>query len=188
MSIERIRTLIDKEWAEVFKNRSVLYTLFFMPLMLTILPIGVLFMLRAASGGGGDSTDMPASFAATCQGLAALDCMQIYVTNQFLLLFMLMPTTIPVAIAAYSIVGEKTTHSLEPLLATPISTAELLLAKGLAAVVPAISSYAGVPSSKRSGTLLADGSSLSGASVSSSAGDAASTPQCGPQNLYGEHA
>ena len=28
---------------------------------------------------------------------------------------------------AYSIVGEKTTRSLEPLLATPISTAELLL-------------------------------------------------------------
>jgi ABC-2 type transport system permease protein len=41
-------------------------------------------------------------------------------------------------IAAYSIVGEKTTHSLEPLLATPISTFELLAGKSMAAAIPAI--------------------------------------------------
>jgi ABC-2 type transport system permease protein len=35
-------------------------------------------------------------------------------------------------------VGEKATHSLEPLLATPITTAELLTAKNLAAVIPAV--------------------------------------------------
>jgi ABC-2 type transport system permease protein len=50
----------------------------------------------------------------------------------------MMPLIIPISIAAYSIVGEKTTHSLEPLLATPISTAELLLAKCLAAAIPAV--------------------------------------------------
>ena len=44
---------------------------------------------------------------------------------------------IPVTIAAYSIVGEKTTRSLEPLLATPITTKELLTGKALAAVIPA---------------------------------------------------
>ena len=138
MNIDRIRTIIDKEWAEVFKNRSVIYTLFFMPTLLTLLPLGILIVLRVTAGGAGDTTDMPANFAASCQGLPSLDCLQIYITNQFLLLFMLMPTSIPVAIAAYSIVGEKTTRSLEPLLATPISTSELLLAKGLAAVLPAI--------------------------------------------------
>jgi ABC-2 type transport system permease protein len=45
---------------------------------------------------------------------------------------------IPVTIAAYSIVGEKTTRSLEPLLATPITTIELLIGKCVAAVVPAV--------------------------------------------------
>jgi hypothetical protein len=49
-----------------------------------------------------------------------------------------MPLAIPITIAAYSIVGEKTTRSLEPLLATPITTEELLAGKGLAAVIPAI--------------------------------------------------
>jgi ABC-2 type transport system permease protein len=53
-------------------------------------------------------------------------------------MFMIIPLFIPVNIAAYSIVGEKTTHSLEPLLATPISTGELLTGKNLASVIPAI--------------------------------------------------
>jgi len=35
-------------------------------------------------------------------------------------------------------VGEKTTRSLEPLLATPVTTAELLTGKSAAAVIPAI--------------------------------------------------
>jgi ABC-2 type transport system permease protein len=50
----------------------------------------------------------------------------------------MMPLMVPVTIAAYSIVGEKVTRSLEPLLATPISTTRLLLAKGLAAALPGI--------------------------------------------------
>jgi ABC-2 type transport system permease protein len=64
--------------------------------------------------------------------------MQIFLLNQFMLMFMMMPLIIPTAIAAYSIVGEKTTRSLEPLLATPITTAELLTGKSLAAALPAV--------------------------------------------------
>jgi ABC-2 type transport system permease protein len=45
---------------------------------------------------------------------------------------------IPVTIAAYSIVGEKTARSLEPLLATPITTIELILGKSLSAIIPAV--------------------------------------------------
>ena len=58
--------------------------------------------------------------------------------SEFMMLFMIVPVAIPVTIAAYSIVGEKTTRSLEPLLATPITTFELLSGKCLAAVIPAI--------------------------------------------------
>jgi ABC-2 type transport system permease protein len=50
----------------------------------------------------------------------------------------MMPVIIPITIASYSIVGEKTTRTLEPLLATPIKTAELLAGKGLAAAIPAV--------------------------------------------------
>jgi ABC-2 type transport system permease protein len=53
-------------------------------------------------------------------------------------MFLMLPVLIPITIASYSIVGEKTTRTLEPLLATPITTYELLAGKGLAAALPAI--------------------------------------------------
>jgi ABC-2 type transport system permease protein len=135
--INRIRTIIDKEWAEVFKNRAVLATVGIMPLILTILPLVVLGVLTRNLPAGG-STDVPGGFAQICGSASTGDCLQMYIVNEFLLMFMIMPLAIPVAIAAYSIVGEKTTRSLEPLLATPITTEELLAGKSLAAVIPAI--------------------------------------------------
>jgi ABC-2 type transport system permease protein len=136
--IDRIRTIIEKEWAEVFKHRMVLFTITLLPLIFTAMPLIVLFMTRSADMTGGSSTNMPAQFAATCGAISGVDCIQIYMVNEFLLLYMMMPLIIPITIAAYSIVGEKATHSLEPLLATPISTVELLAGKIIAAAVPAI--------------------------------------------------
>jgi ABC-2 type transport system permease protein len=135
--MNRIRTIIDKEWAEVFKNRMVLFTVIIMPLIFTVLPLVILYATRT-TGGTGETTDVPGMFAQMCGKISGMDCLQIYMVNQFLILFMIMPVAIPVAIAAYSIVGEKTTRSLEPLLATPITTEELLAGKSLAAAIPAI--------------------------------------------------
>lgn len=58
--------------------------------------------------------------------------------NTALMYFLILPAVIPLAIAAYSIIGEKEQGSLEPLLATPISDLELFLAKALASVIPAL--------------------------------------------------
>ncbi len=139
MDFNRILTIVDKEWAEVFKNRLVLFTVSFMPLLLTILPLAMLYF-TGASGEDlvGDSADIPPQFFQMCGQLSPIECMQYFLINQFLLMFMMMPLIIPTAIAAYSIVGEKTTRSLEPLLATPITTVELLVGKALAAALPAI--------------------------------------------------
>lgn len=139
--MKHIKTIIDKEWAEVFKNRMVLFTLVFLPLIFTILPLVMLYFTGQGMAGLGDvdTADVPLAFLSQCdQGMTGGECMQIYLINEFLLLFMMMPVIIPVTIAAYSIVGEKTTHSLEPLLATPITTFELLAGKSLAAALPAI--------------------------------------------------
>lgn len=140
--MKHIKTIIRKEWSEVFKNRLVLFTLIFMPLIFTLLPLVMLYFTSGdAMGGMGslDTADVPAEFLSVCGAdMTGGECMQIYIMNEFLLMFMMMPVIIPVTIAAYSIVGEKATHSLEPLLATPITTAELLAGKSLAAGVPAI--------------------------------------------------
>lgn len=141
--MDKIKTIIRKEWAEVFKNRLVLFTVIFLPLFFTALPLIILY----ASGGNAStglgledlSGEMPEQFIQLCpEGAGGGDCMQIFLVTQFMLLFMLTPLIIPVNIAAYSIVGEKTTRSLEPLLATPITTAELLIGKNLAAAIPAV--------------------------------------------------
>src|SRR5258708_7031931 len=136
MNLQRVRTIIDKEWAEVFKTRLVLFTVAFIPILFTVLPLGVLYGTRGAATS--KVADLPPQFLAMCGSLTGADCMQYFILNEFLILFMLMPLIIPISIASYSIVGEKTTRSLEPLLATPITTAALLLAKALAATIPAV--------------------------------------------------
>ena len=136
--MKKIKVIILKEWAEVFKNRLVLSTVIFMPLLFTALPLIILFATRS-TGGEELSSDMPAQFSQLCpDNLSGGECFQVYLVNQFMILFMLTPLIVPVNIAAYSVVGEKTTRSLEPLLATPITTAELLAGKNLAAAIPAV--------------------------------------------------
>jgi ABC-2 type transport system permease protein len=137
--MNHIRTIIDKEWAEVFKNKIVLFTIIIMPLLFTALPLIMLSVTAGSAIPGGDTADVPDLFLALCGPMDPTACMQIFMVNQFLILYMMLPLIIPITIAAYSIVGEKTTRSLEPLLATPISTENLLLGKALAAALPAIS-------------------------------------------------
>lgn len=138
--MNKIKTIVRKEWAEVFKNRLVIFTVAFLPLMMTALPLAILSGMHSANPANGMTTQLPADAAQTmCQpGLNASDCLQVYMVSVFMMLFMIVPVAIPVTIAAYSIVGEKTTRSLEPLLATPITTFELLMGKCLAAVIPAV--------------------------------------------------
>jgi len=136
--MEKVKTIILKEWTEVFRNQLVLFSVIFMPLLFTAIPLALLFFMRDAMMS--DMTgQIPQAYLRLCPpGLTTGECFIVYFLSQFVLLFMLLPLIIPVNIAAYSIVGEKTTHSLEPLLATPITTAELLTGKNLAAVIPAV--------------------------------------------------
>ena len=139
--MQKIKTIVLKEWAEVFKNRLVLFTVAFMPLILTALPIITLVATGGLGGemsASGSGTPPDEFFGELCTGLSEMDCVQVYTLNLFALMFMLLPVVIPVTIAAYSIVGEKMSRSLEPLLATPITTLELLAGKGVAAFVPAV--------------------------------------------------
>ncbi|MDI6768877.1 MAG: ABC transporter permease subunit [Anaerolineales bacterium] len=140
--MNKIKTIIRKEWAEVFKNRMVIFTVAFLPLLLTALPLGIIFATRDASSRTGEALDsqLPSEMTQSMcpEGVNSAECFQIFMVSQFMMMFMIVPVAIPVTIAAYSIVGEKTTRSLEPLLATPITTIELLVGKCLAAVIPAV--------------------------------------------------
>jgi ABC-2 type transport system permease protein len=63
-----------------------------------------------------------------------------YLLNMELIIFIILPAALPTFIASYSLVGEKNNKSLEPLLATPTTDAELLVGKIMSAFVPTMAS------------------------------------------------
>ncbi len=58
--------------------------------------------------------------------------------DAFAFWFVIGAASIPTTIASYSIVGEKISKSLEPLLSTPTTDGEILLGKTLAALLPTL--------------------------------------------------
>jgi ABC-2 type transport system permease protein len=137
--MHKIWVIMRKEWSEVFRNRLVLFSVAFLPLILTALPLAILVGIGGSEASDVIATsDMPEEFGALCGELGGADCGSYFLVSEFMLLFMLMPLAIPVTIASYSIVGEKVTRTLEPLLATPVSTLQLLGGKSAAAVVPGV--------------------------------------------------
>ncbi len=133
----KVRTIIDKEWEEIVRNRSVFWSLVLLPLILTVVFVGVFFFMHLEFLRTG-TLNMNGSVPAYLQGYAPVDAVMIMMLNQFMIYFLMAPLALPIYIAAYSIIGEKQNRSLEPLLATPIKTWELLLGKSIAAVVPPV--------------------------------------------------
>ncbi len=113
----RLKVLILKEWAELFRIKMVIYSCVFMPLFM-----------------GGVAGYMAWQARSLSQAPAA----QAALLNTSLLYFLIMPVVIPVTLGVYSVVGEKEQGTLEPLLATPISDLELFLGKSVVSVIPAL--------------------------------------------------
>ena len=137
--MDKINTIVRKEWSEVFKNKMVLFTVAFLPLILTAIPLGIIYFTTSSGEFSDFTSDVPGEINALCpENFSGGDCFQVFIVSQFMIMFMIIPLAIPASISAYSIVGEKVNRSLEPLLATPITTTQLLIGKSLAAIIPAL--------------------------------------------------
>ncbi|MHB0875150.1 MAG: ABC transporter permease subunit [Anaerolineae bacterium] len=131
--------IVTKEWSDVFRNKMVVMLVVLPAALMMVLGVGALAATRSFPPG--DLDDMqPFLSRPQFAGLSEMAAGQVLIGQYFLTLFLLMPLIIPVSIAAHSIVGEKVQRSLEALLATPVSTTELLLGKCVAAVLPAVGS------------------------------------------------
>jgi ABC-2 type transport system permease protein len=133
-----LSAVIRREWREILRNRLLLASILIPPVLLAVVPLIVVSL-------AGSARNIPVSaIAEIVQGhsawadLSQSQVVQAFALQQFLVIFLLLPGYIPLAIASYSIVGEKQTRSLEAVLATPIRTTELLAGKAIASVVPAI--------------------------------------------------
>jgi ABC-2 type transport system permease protein len=134
-----IRTIMRKEWADIRRNKLVFSVVLFVPLLMTAIPIVMMIIMAKAPVNQSDLQEMGRMLANPLfAGMGEREAMQAMLAANYLVLFLMMPLMVPVTIAAYSIVGEKVTRSLEPLLATPITIPQLLLGKGLAAAIPGI--------------------------------------------------
>jgi ABC-2 type transport system permease protein len=144
MNTNKIRAILYKEWLELRHQGTLMMSLLVMPILFTVMPIAIMTIMAQSSDKQISSMSNIESFSSVLnvdpsfEGLSLKELGQALLAKQFSVLFLIIPLFIPVSIAAYSIVGEKTRHTLEPLLATPIRTWELLLAKVLTALIPTL--------------------------------------------------
>jgi ABC-2 type transport system permease protein len=136
----RLRALIAKELLDLTRNRSALLPVAISTLAFLALPFVIAIVLPAATGHPlGDDRDLVrVSAVVGHEELSANARVQLFMFQQFLMVFLLTPITGAMALAAHAIVGEKTARTLEPLLATPITTAELLVGKVLGSLIPTL--------------------------------------------------
>ncbi|NJN55516.1 MAG: hypothetical protein HC804_12635 [Anaerolineae bacterium] len=121
--MHKIRTIIGKEWAEVFKNRLVLFSVIFLPLILTALPLATIWGMSnfdATSSSNVSSEDLE-FFGDLCVGLSENECVLVYTLSLYTLLFMILPLMIPVTIAAWTMLWPASPRKLRSSPAAVIS-------------------------------------------------------------------
>jgi ABC-2 type transport system permease protein len=114
--MRRISVILFKEWKESLRNKMILFGAIFLPLLMVGAAVAMVYQGRTSGPPGAE----------------------VALFNTALMYFLILPVIIPLAIAVYSIVGEKEQGTLEPLLATPISDWELFVGKALVSVLPAV--------------------------------------------------
>jgi ABC-2 type transport system permease protein len=141
MNPTRIILILRKDWLEIIQQRGLVLSMIFLPLLFTVMPLVILYASGHVPPGDIKNSPSPADILKLYPALAGLSPVELIqaVTGPPLSVLLLMsPVILPSIIASYSIVGEKVNQTLEPLLATPITTPELLLSKILAALLPAV--------------------------------------------------
>jgi len=145
MAWKRIQNVIVKEWETTFRSANSALFVTLLPLLITGQALLYIYLvLRFAGADALMSTilqtgveklegSMPA-----LAGLSTIEKFQVFFFLQFPVYLLLIPAMIANSFATFSIVEEKQTHTLEPLLATPVRTWELLLGKALAGAIPAV--------------------------------------------------
>ena len=127
--------VLRKELLELRRSPVLLFSMASLPLTVVVVPIALLaFLVHAAP-------EQALLFAQDIYGLSqkdpALGVAQILARN-WLPMFLVLPIFLPILLAAQSIGGERERRTLEPLLATPVSTPSIILGKSVAALVPAL--------------------------------------------------
>ncbi len=145
MSTRRILNVLKNEW-RVLRGQT--DTILLMALVPVLLLAQVLLIIWLVDRFGGQTIVTNSFFNETLNamarvypgaaGLDDIDRVRLLLLTQVNMYALLIPTMVAIYAGAYGIVEEKVSRSLEPLLATPVRTWELLLGKALAGFIPAM--------------------------------------------------
>ena len=129
--MHKVFVILRKEFIEIVQQRILLFSTLLPPLLFAVLPL--IFLQRGSNGSRVSSLVIP-----SLGGLTLHEYTQGVIGTLFSNVYMLLPMTVPSIIAAFSIIGEKNNHTLEPVLATPVRRWQLLTGKMLSALLPAV--------------------------------------------------
>ena len=115
-SWSRVGAIVRKELRDYRRNRFVVLTMSFLPLVFIVAPVIQLFTIKVSITSARFDDRI---------GLS-------------LLYMLILPAIIPSVLSAYSVVGEREQGTLEPVLTTPIHSEEFLVGKALAALLPTL--------------------------------------------------
>ena len=145
MTLRHVTTLMGKELREFRASPSAILPVLIVVFVTLAIPFIVLVLIPSLTGENiaddaaiARAVEFAVKYMPALSGLSREAAAEAFLFQQFLLLFLLAPIVGAVSLAAYSVVGEKQGRTLEPLLTTPLSTAEILLAKVLASFLPAL--------------------------------------------------
>jgi ABC-2 type transport system permease protein len=126
-----------KEFEEVLRNKYILTTMASFPLVFSV-AIPMIYLLTLPKNVTWADIEMFTGIMPALNDMLPGQAIIYYLVQSNLPFYLMMPAVIPTLISSYSIVGEKKCGTLEPMLATPVSTMDILFGKSLAAAIPSI--------------------------------------------------
>jgi ABC-2 type transport system permease protein len=141
MTSVRVRALVAKELLDAWRNLPALLPVVLVTCLTLAMAFGIAFLIPFLTGHAlGEDMDLVnlSAVAGAHDELSSDGRIQLFLFQQFLMLFLVIPITGAMSLAAHAIVGEKQARTLEPLLATPITTLELLVAKVIGSLLPTL--------------------------------------------------
>ena len=140
-----LSAFVQKEFRDLRSNRQLWPAYFLLPALSIALPVGLLALLplivdpgRAGHDAGVDLLLQTVANDPTLRGDSLQERVARLLLRDLGLFYLFVGVVLASGAAALALVREKEQRTLEPILATPLRDRELLLAKLLAAVAPAI--------------------------------------------------
>jgi ABC-2 type transport system permease protein len=131
-----IGVILRKELLELRRSPVLLLSMISLPATVVVVPVVLLAWLVHAA------PEQALAFVQDVYGVRAQGGVTAGVAavlaRNWLPMFLVLPIFLPIVLAAQSIGGERERRTLEPLLATPVSTVSIVLGKSLAALAPAL--------------------------------------------------